>query len=237
MAIFLTEGGLVMNSRWWFALLSMAISCAAPAATPTARPLDLGTDTARTSYIIGVMTGRNLKRDRVELDLDVMRRGIEDGLAGTSRISEDDMRKFMSTFMGDLKRRTRVASDDNRNRAKAFMLQNKAKPGVVALPSGVQYRVLKEGHGRKPEDGSEVTVNYRGTLIDGTVFDKTSPGKPMTFKLSGLIAGWKEALKLMPAGSKWQLFIPPERGYGDHGAGMIGPNQALIFDVELVAVK
>jgi FKBP-type peptidyl-prolyl cis-trans isomerase FklB len=197
----------------------------------------LKSDKEKVSYIIGVQTGRNFKKDQVDIDLKAMLNGVKDGLAGSSQMSEDETRKFMSSFMNELKRKSRIGAEDNRMKAAAFLQENKTKDGIVVLPSGVQYKILKAGEGKKPVDSDDVICEYRGTLLDGTEFDKTEAGKPATFKLAGLIPGWKEALRLMPVGSKWQLFVSPELAYGARGAGLIGPNELLIFDVQLVAIK
>jgi len=132
----------------------------------------------------------------------------------------------------------RIATEDNKKKGEAFLQANKAKEGVVALPNGLQYKVLKAGDGRKPLESDMVLCHYRGTLLDGTEFDSTEAERPATLKVSALINGWKEALKLMPAGSKWQLAIPPQLAYGERGVGGdIGPNETLLFEVELVAIK
>ncbi len=220
----------------WIAALAAAVATTS-AVSAADNPPDLSSEKDKASYIIGVQTGRNFRKDNIEVDIDQMARGMRDGLAGTSRISEDETRKFMTAFMNELKRKSRVAAEDNRMKAAAFLQENKTHEGIVTLESGVQYKVLKAGDGKKPSAGDEVVVNYRGTLLDGTQFDKTDEGKPATIKLASVIPGWKEALTRMPVGSRWQLFIPPERAYGDHGAGMIGPNQLLEFEVELVAIK
>jgi len=119
-----------------------------------------------------------------------------------------------------------------------FLAENKTKDGVVALPSGLQYKILKEGNGRKPTDADTVECNYRGTLLDGTAFESSNPDRPASLKVAAVLPGWREALKLMPVGSKWQLFIPPELAYGTQGrGGVIGPNATLIFVVELLAIQ
>ena len=129
-------------------------------------------------------------------------------------------------------------AEENKKEGEAFLTENQKKEGVVTLPSGLQYKVLKEGDGRKPTDADTVECNYRGTLVNGTEFDSSyRTGKPAMFKVSGVIPGWAEALKLMPEGSKWQLFVPSGIAYGEKGKGIIGPNATLIFEVELVAVK
>jgi FKBP-type peptidyl-prolyl cis-trans isomerase len=132
-----------------------------------------------------------------------------------------------------------VAGDANKKEGEAFLADNKSKEGVVALPSGLQYKVLKEGNGPKPTATDSVVCNYRGTLINGTEFDSsTKHGGPATFPVNGVIKGWTEALQLMPVGSKWQLFVPPDLAYAERGAGGdIGPNATLIFEVELVSIQ
>jgi FKBP-type peptidyl-prolyl cis-trans isomerase FklB len=131
------------------------------------------------------------------------------------------------------------AGQANKQQGLAFLEANKAKGGVVVLPNGLQYKVLQEGTGPKPAATDQVVCNYRGTLLDGTEFDSSyKRGQPATFPVSGVIKGWTEALQLMPVGSKWQLFIPADLAYGEHGAGaQIGPNATLIFEVELLSIK
>jgi FKBP-type peptidyl-prolyl cis-trans isomerase len=126
----------------------------------------------------------------------------------------------------------------NKKEGVEFLASNKAKDGVVTLPSGLQYKIEKEGNGPKPATGDKVTCNYSGTLIDGKEFDSSyKRGQPVTFSVGEIIKGWNEALQLMPVGSKWQLFVPPDLAYGDKGAGQdIGPNSTLIFEVELLSI-
>jgi FKBP-type peptidyl-prolyl cis-trans isomerase FklB len=130
-------------------------------------------------------------------------------------------------------------SKDNKSKGETFLAQNKSKEGVVTLPSGLQYKILKEGSGPKPSASDTVVCNYRGTLVDGKEFDSSyKRGQPATFPVSGVIKGWTEALQLMPVGSKWQLFIPSDLGYGDRGAGAdIQPGSTLVFEVELVSIQ
>lgn len=195
------------------------------------------------SYGIGVNLAKSFKKNEVEFDLDLLIKGLKDGLSGEKLLMpEKDLRKAMNAFQGELRQKEagirRVAILDNKAKGDAFLAENKTRDGVVALASGVQYKILKEGDGRKPADADAVECNYRGTLLDGTEFDGTDPGKPATLKVAQLIAGWKEALKLMPEGSKWQIFIPPQLAYGPRGVGSdIGPNETLVFEVELLAVK
>jgi FKBP-type peptidyl-prolyl cis-trans isomerase len=133
----------------------------------------------------------------------------------------------------------KLNAEQNKKIGEAFLAENKTKEGVKTLPSGLQYKILKQGAGAQPQDADTVEVNYRGTLIDGTEFDSSyKRGQPLSFQVNGIIAGWKEALKLMPVGSKWQLFIPSSLAYGEKGTGSsIGPNATLIFEVELLAIK
>lgn len=195
------------------------------------------------SYGIGVNLAKSFKKNEVEFDMDLLIKGLKDGLSGEKLLMpEKDLRKAMNAFQGELRQKEagirRVAALDNKEKGDAFLAENKTRDGVVALASGVQYKILKEGDGKKPADADAVECNYRGTLLDGTEFDGTDPGKPATLKVAHLIAGWKEALKLMPEGSKWQIFIPPQLAYGPRGVGSdIGPNETLIFEVELLAVK
>lgn len=191
----------------------------------------------KTSYVIGLQTGRNLRMGGMEIDVEQIIAGLRDGLDNKSSISDDEARKIMTNAMNDARRKTRVAAEDNRMKSAKFLQENRTRPGVVVLPGGVQYEVIKQGTGPKPTDVDSIVVNYRGTLMNGQVFDKSEDGKPVVFRQAGLIPGWRDALKEMTAGSQWKLYVPPERAYGEQGAGPIGPNELLIFDMELVAVK
>jgi len=206
-------------------------------------PLQVTSQNDMLNYSIGVETGRNLKKQGIEVNLDLMLRGMKDGLSGEQTlIPEKVLRKVMNDLQTELRRTQaqsqRNRSDENKKKGEAFLAANKAKEGVVQLPSGLQYRVLKAGDGPTPQDTDTVQCNYRGTLLDGREFDSSPQGAPAHFSLQTVIPGFKAALKLMPAGSKWQIFIPPQLGYGSRGAGKdIGPNETLIFDLELVSIK
>ncbi len=129
------------------------------------------------------------------------------------------------------------AADENKKITESFLAENKAKPSVVTLPSGVQYKILRAGQGKKPAANSMVVCRYRGTLVDGTVFENTDPKKPMNFYVSTFLPGLKEAVMLMPAGSKWQIVVPPQLGYRELGNRLVGPNATLIYEMELLSVK
>jgi len=202
------------------------------------------------SYVAGVEMARTIKAQGMEVNTDLFIKGLQDELSGGKLLlSDDEIRKASAMFHAELRRKqnetreklaleTRMAAEDNKKKGEAFLAENRTKEGVVTLPSGLQYKILKAGDGRKPTEADTVEVNYRGTLIDGTPFDSSQVGKPSTLKLTGVIPGWKEALKLMPVGSRWQLFIPPQLAYGARRATpVIGPNATLIFEVELVAIK
>ena len=187
----------------------------------------------KVSYIIGADIGGNLKRQSVDVDPNILARGIQDALSGAKPLlSKEEIQETMVAFQKEM-------ADKQKQRGEAFLSENKKKEGVKILPSGLQYKVIKAGTGKKPKVTDTVTVNYRGTLIDGTEFDSSfRRGQPVAFPVSGVIPGWTEALPLMQEGAKWQLFVPPNLAYGERGAGgLIGPNATLIFEVELISVQ
>ncbi len=215
---------------------------------PAAAPLVLKTQKDKESYAVGQNVGKglaaSLKRDNVDVNNAILLRGLRDALTGAkSSMTDDEMKAAMTALQADLKSKreasNQVAGSANKTAGEAFLAANKTKEGVVTLPSGLQYKILKQGDGAKPTAADTVVCNYRGTLIDGKEFDASEKhGGPATFPVSGVIKGWTEALQLMPVGSKWQLYIPSDMAYGASGAGGdIGPNSTLIFDVELVSIK
>ncbi len=204
----------------------------------------LKTDKDKVNYGIGVGMARNLQRQGVDVDLDFVIMGLKDTLSGKKLLmTEEELQKVMSAFQKYLTDKqaeaAKAAGEKNKKEGEPFLAENSKKPGVVTLPSGLQYKVLKEGDGKKPTINDTVVCNYRGTLIDGTEFDSSyKRNQPATFALKSVIKGWTEALQLMPVGSKWQLFIPASLAYGDRAMGPeIGPNATLIFEVELLAIK
>jgi FKBP-type peptidyl-prolyl cis-trans isomerase FklB len=198
----------------------------------------------KVSYIIGLDVGNNLKSRSVDIDADILLKGLKDGLAGNKPLlSESEIDETMNVFKEEMAKKQeeqmKQLGEKNKKDGGAFLAENKAKDGVKTLPSGLQYKIITEGTGKTPQATDTVTVNYRGTLVDGSEFDSSyKRGQPATFPVRGVIKGWTEALQLMKEGAKWQLFIPPDLAYGERGAGnVIGPNATLIFDVELISVK
>jgi FKBP-type peptidyl-prolyl cis-trans isomerase FklB len=209
----------------------------------------LDTNQQQVSYIIGRDLARNFAQQGLELDIDTLAAALKEGLSGQpSRLTQEQMQAAMQQLQEQLGGGMEEDDDDNsqnpnamNNKAEgeAFLAENAKKPGVTTLPSGLQYEVLTQGTGPKPTLRSSVTTHYHGTLINGNVFDSSyQRGQPATFPVNGVIAGWTEALQLMPEGSKYRLYIPSDLAYGKRGAGRdIGPDSALIFDVELLKVN
>jgi len=191
------------------------------------------------SYILGMDIGNNLKKQSVSVNPKVFAKGMEDALAGSkSLLTEQEVQETMMAFQKEMIAKQAEVAKKNKAEGEAFLAENKKKEGVKALPSGLQYKVIKAGTGKKPKSNDMVTVNYRGTLIDGTEFDSSyKRGQPATFQVNGVIPGWTEALQLMEEGAKWQLFIPSNLVYGERGQGPIGPNSTLIFEVELISIQ
>lgn len=207
--------------------------------------LTLNTQKEKASYVIGLNIGRSMHKDSVDVDTAILLRGMKDGLAGAKPLlTDDEARAVMVALQADLRtkqeEKMQALAETNKKEGDAFFAENKTKDGVVTLPSGLQYKVLVEGTGPKPTATDTVVCNYKGTLLDNTEFDSSyKRGQPVTFPVNGVIKGWTEALQLMPVGSKWQLFVPPDLAYGARGGpgGGIGPNATLIFEVELVSIK
>lgn len=198
----------------------------------------------RISYTIGVNIGNDFAKQDFDLDPDLLLLGIKDALNDQEpRLSEDEMIAEIQAFQKQLQEqqmaKMQELAEENKTASEAFLKENAEKEDVVVLDSGLQYKVLEEGEGKSPQADSVVTVNYRGSLVDGTEFDSSySRNQPATFPVDGVIPGWTEALPLMKEGAKWKLFIPSDLAYGERGAGeKIGPNSALVFEVELLSIE
>jgi len=216
------------------------------AATPatSSQALTLKTQKEKLSYAIGMNIGQSMKKDSLDIDPAVLARAIKDGLTGAKPLmTEEEAKSVITAFRTEMMKKQQAEAqkvgDANKQAGQAFLAANKAKPGVVTLPSGLQYKIITEGTGPKPTAADTVVTNYRGTLIDGTEFDSSyKRGEPATFPVGQVIKGWTEALQLMPVGSKWQLFIPSDLAYGERSpGGEIGPNSTLIFDIELMSIQ
>jgi len=204
----------------------------------------LRTEKEKTSYALGVDMGNKLKSQSVEVDADLLLQGLKDALAGgKTLLTPEEVRGTLLALEKELRTKqleaVRKVGEKNRQEGEAFLSANKTKEGVVTLESGHQYKILKTGDGKKPAADDTVVCHYRGTLIDGQEFDSSyKTNQPATFAVKRVIKGWNEALQLMPVGSKWQVFIPPNLGYGERGTPQrIGPNATLIFEVELISIK
>lgn len=238
-----------MKFRWMMSAVLFAVAgsalaqggtapAAAPAAGATA-PVDRN----KVSYAIGYEIGRDFVEKKMDVDLQTVIRAIQDGYAKRNpAVPEEQMREAMGVMREKMlaEARTRFEGLARENKAKSdkFLAENRSKKGIIALPSGIQYRVIEDGTGKRATPTAEVTVHYRGSLSSGLEFDSSfARGQPASFKVDSVIDGWKEILPMMKVGDHWQVFLPPEKAYGLRGQGPIGPNEALVFDIKLVDVK
>lgn len=223
------------------AFLSAGVAIAEENKAPADKKEEVPVD--KISYSVGYESGKNFRMNQIDIDFDVFMQGFRAGLEGRKpTMSEKEIRKVLALFRADIRRKMAANRKEaitlNKAKEAEYLAENKKKPGVTVLPSGLQYIVVKEGKGKKATEMDFIVHNYRGTLIDGTEWDKTDEGKPETTKVSQLIPGWKEAAKLMPEGSRWQLVIPSKLGYGERNAGTdIPPNSTLLLDLEILQVK
>ena len=202
---------------------------------------DLEDASAKRSYGLGANYGKSLNRGLIEIDVQSFMDGLKDGIAGKSLLSDAEIQAVIDSINQEIRQRRERKQEElaakNKRAGEDFLAANRDKEGVVALASGLQYKIIREGNGAIPKATDKVKVHYKGALIDGKVFDSSYGGDPAEFFVRGVIKGWTEALQLMKIGAKWQLFIPSELAYGERGTGSsIGPNETLLFDVELLDI-
>ncbi len=225
-----------------------------PAAPPAKAPAAAGqaptmapgftTQKEKLSYAIGMEMGKGVKAQGIDVDSTILMKGLKDALTDAKpQMSEAELKQVITALQQEMRQKQMQAEEaaamENKTKGDAFLAANAKKDGVVALPDGLQYKVLTAGQGKKPSEDDTVLCNYKGTFLDGTEFDSSArAGKPVPFEVKNVIPGFKEVLQLMPVGSKWQVFIPPTLAYGERGAGnVIGPNSTLIFEVEVVSIE
>jgi FKBP-type peptidyl-prolyl cis-trans isomerase len=223
----------------------MCIVCLALLATPgvsAEKKIELKTAKDKLSYSIGFDMGTSIKKNEVDVDVNVLTKAIKDALSGgkalmTEQEMRDSIGAFQKEMMAKQQEKMKMMAEKNKKEGEAFLAENSKKEGVKTLPSGLQYMVLAEGKGKQPKATDTVTVQYRGTKIDGTEFDSSyKRGQPATFALNQVVKGWTEGVQLMKEGGKIRLFVPSELAYGERGGGQIGPNAVLIFEIELITV-
>jgi len=203
---------------------------------------DVNTEKGKLSYAVGWDIGADIKRRSTEFDVESLISAIRDVVAENEpKVTTDEMRTLLTALQEKVRaeqvEQYRALSEKNQAESEAFLEANKAKTGIVALPSGVQYRIIEEGDGARPGLESKVSVHYRGSKLDGREFDSSfARGTPEEFTVNAVLKGWQEVLPLMKAGSTWQIFVPPELAFGARGNPPVGPNEALMFDLKLVEI-
>jgi FKBP-type peptidyl-prolyl cis-trans isomerase len=204
----------------------------------TQKPVLLKTETDKVSYVIGAQFGQSFRAQGIEINIEPLTWGFKDAMAGKKlALNRGEIKEVMTSFQQRMAAKRAAQAATNLADGNAFLEANKAKEGVKVLPSGLQYKVIKEGTGKTPALGDKVKTHYRGTLINGTEFDSSyKRNKPTEFAVTQVIKGWTEALQLMKEGSKWELYIPANLAYGEQGRGGIPPNSTLIFEMELLEV-
>lgn len=223
-----------MKTKTIYLVMAVVISSAAMACNKA----DLESDKGKYSYAIGYNIGSSMKKDNVELDMNSFTAAIEDALKGTdSKLSPEQTQAAMQNLMMTLQKKRTESAEENKKKGEEFLAANRIKEGVKTTPSGLQYKVITEGTGAKPKATDIVKVHYSGKLIDGKEFDSSyKRNEPVQFKLDGVIKGWTEGVQLMSAGSKYELVIPAELGYGPAGNQSIPGNSVLVFEVELLSI-
>ncbi len=219
-------------------LIALIVAIQAPVHAQDSKPLT--TNVEKFSYGVGLQIAQQLKRQGLSgVDTRAIAMAIEDVLEGRGlRVSMDDMRVASAAYQSELDAMKRAVTEKNKAAGAKFLAENGTREGVVVLDSGVQYRVVESGTGKSPTESDSVLVHYRGRLLDGTEFDSSyGRGQPTALGVGQVIPGWQQVLQLMPAGSKWQVWIPASLAYGTQGSGSIGPNETLYFDIELIEIK
>ena len=230
-----------MNTKTTAMMILLGLTAATAASAGDAKTFK--DEKEKISYAIGMTYGNSFKRMDVDVDYDGLLRGIKDAqTGGATLLSEQEVREVLTKYQQELtakqREKQRLLGEQNRKEGDEFLVANKNKPGIITLTNGLQYTILAEGDGASPKPEDTVTVNYRGTLLDGTEFDRSPTNQPANFAANGVIRGWTEALTRMKTGAKWKLFIPSDLAYGPMGRPpKIGPNATLLFDVELVSFK
>ena len=228
-----------MKLRWVAAAAALLLAGHASAADAP----KLADKKEKISYSIGMDIGSNLKRQSIDVDPDLLAKGVRDAMSGgETLLTGEEAKETLLSLQQDLVARAqeqrRQTAEKNKKEGEAYLAANGKKNGVVTLPSGLQYKVIRSGAGPSPKATDSVETHYRGTLIDGTEFDSSyKREQTAVFPVNGVIAGWTEALQRMKVGDTWQIFLPPELAYGERGAGPIGPNATLVFDIELMSIK
>lgn len=216
-------------------------ACCTLATASLAADKKLSTQKEKFSYALGVQIGGNMKQQGItEVDAKIIGAAIADVMKGDKlQLSTEEMQGALTAYKNEMEKKQAAEASVAKEKGDKFRAENKKRKGVKATESGIQYEILTEGKGEKPKATDKVTVHYHGTLTDGTVFDSSvKRGEPATFPLNGVIKGWTEVVQLMPVGSKWKVVIPPELAYGERGAGgAIGPNETLIFEIELLSIN
>ena len=241
--LLILAGGLLAQQTTAKPATSSSANSSTASTQKKAAPAPLTTEKEKASYAIGASVGRSLEHDGVDIDPAVLMRGLKDGMHGKLEMTDKEIVDTINTVRKEAREREeakmKAQAEKNKAAGEAFLAANKTKEGVVTLPSGLQYKVLKQGDGPKPAASDTVECRYRGTLVDGTEFDNSEKhGGTATFPVSGVIKGWTEILQLMPVGSKYQVFVPSDLAYGPQArSAEIGPNSTLIFDIELVSIK
>ena len=221
-------------------LLTIGLCLVLTGATMSVKSQEEMTQDQKVSYAIGANFGTQVKRDGVNLDIESFKQGVIDGLAGQNKFTDQQMQEIFMQSQQDMQAKQANAANEAKAAGQKFLEENKKNADVKVTESGLQYKVITMGTGAKPSATSKVTVKYKGTLIDGTVFDSTdnNGGEPISFGLNQVIKGWTEGLQLMPTGSKFIFYIPSELAYGDQGAGGVIPGGAtLIFEIELLSFE